>query len=172
MNIRDFYCSRCSLQFDKKSIFDMHLSIVHKENNQIKEEQMICNNKPNPKVPLICDICYSNFENQILLKLHVASIHEGKKPFKCEICDYQCSTKRDMKKHVAAVHEGKKPFKCDICDYSCSRKCNMKKHVESVHKGKKPFKCSECDALFSQKVNLNRHVATVHVKFMLEFCNI
>ena len=47
MNISDFYCLRCSLQFDNKSIFDMHLSIVHNEKNQIKEEQSICKNEPN-----------------------------------------------------------------------------------------------------------------------------
>ena len=26
----DLYCFQCSLQFDKKSIYDMHLSIIHK----------------------------------------------------------------------------------------------------------------------------------------------
>ena len=44
MNIKDFYCLRCSLQFDKKSIFDMHLSIVHGERIEIKEEEVICKN--------------------------------------------------------------------------------------------------------------------------------
>ena len=29
------------MQFDKKSIFDMHLSIVHKERIEIKEEQIM-----------------------------------------------------------------------------------------------------------------------------------
>ena len=28
--MKDLYCFQCSLQFDKKSIYDMHLSIVHK----------------------------------------------------------------------------------------------------------------------------------------------
>ena len=74
MNLNDFYCLRCSLQFDNKSIFDMHLSIVHKEKNQIKEEQMISKNEKNPdyeEVPLICDICNSNFEySKYTLYLH------------------------------------------------------------------------------------------------------
>ena len=34
----DLYCKKCSLQFDKKIIFDMHLNIVHKEKINIKEE--------------------------------------------------------------------------------------------------------------------------------------
>ena len=40
MTFTDLYCSRCSLQFDKKSIFDIHLSIVHKESAKIKEESL------------------------------------------------------------------------------------------------------------------------------------
>ena len=27
--IKDLFCFQCDLQFDKKSIYDMHLSIVH-----------------------------------------------------------------------------------------------------------------------------------------------
>ena len=50
-------------------------------------------------------------------RLHVVSVHEGKKPFRCNICDYSCSQKSNMKSHVTYVHEGQKPFKCDICDY-------------------------------------------------------
>ena len=44
------------------------------------------------------------------MKIHVASVHEGKKQFKCDICDYSCSRKGDMKTHVASVHEGKNRF--------------------------------------------------------------
>ena len=31
--MKDFYCYQCSLQFDKKSIYDIHLSILHKQDN-------------------------------------------------------------------------------------------------------------------------------------------
>ena len=27
--LKDLYCFQCSLQFDKKSIYDMHLSVMH-----------------------------------------------------------------------------------------------------------------------------------------------
>ena len=40
MSVRDWYCSRCSLQFDKISIFVIHLPIVHKESAKIKEEPL------------------------------------------------------------------------------------------------------------------------------------
>ena len=38
MAFRDWYCEKCSLQFVKRSILKMHLSIVHKEKVDIKEE--------------------------------------------------------------------------------------------------------------------------------------
>ena len=53
------------------------------------------------------------------------------------ICDYGCYQKSDMKLHVASVHEGKKPIKCDICDYGFYRKSDIKLHAASVHGGKK-----------------------------------
>ena len=28
--LKDLYCFQCSLQFEKKSIYDMHLRIIHK----------------------------------------------------------------------------------------------------------------------------------------------
>ena len=133
MALMDLYCTKCSLQFDKKIIFNMHLNIVHKEKIEIKEEQTDSNLKEETetrkKAAAPCEICGKTFFDMSTMKKHIASVHEKKKPFKCEICDYSFSEKGSMKKHVASVHAGKKPFKCDICDYNCSEKGNMKRHV-------------------------------------------
>ena len=82
MSVTDWYCSRCSLQFDKKVIFDMHLSIVHKEIVEIKEESITFKDEPHldiEKVLLMCDICDSKFETQITLNKHIDSQHVEKK---------------------------------------------------------------------------------------------
>ena len=135
MNNRDFFCSRCSLQFNNKSIIDMHLSIVHGERIETKEEEVICKNESNldfKKKPL-CDIRDSD--------QHIVSQNAASKLFKCEICGNNFLQKSKMKQHFESVHERKKSFKCDICDHSCSRKSTMKRHVKSIHEDKKPFKC-------------------------------
>ena len=140
MNIRDFYCSRCSLQFDKKSVFDMHLSIVHKERMEIKEDQRIFKKEPNlylKKDMLMCDICELNFETQILLDQHVTLQNGVKGQFRCEICDHGFSKKWNLKRHIETVHD-----ECEICEYSCSRKSNLKQHIKLQHTAKKSFKCS------------------------------
>ena len=54
----------------------MHLSIVHKERIEIKEEQIICKSEPNlgfEKELLMCDICDLNFETQIILDSNLES---------------------------------------------------------------------------------------------------
>ena len=33
------YCEKCSLQFDKKIVYDIHLSFVHKMNIEVKSEE-------------------------------------------------------------------------------------------------------------------------------------
>ena len=36
--LRDWYCEKCSLQFDKKYVYDLHLTLVHGEENKVKTE--------------------------------------------------------------------------------------------------------------------------------------
>ena len=98
----DWFCNRCSLQFDKQYVFDLHLSLVHGEKIEVKKETstMICEDKvQEPKIRekefsikkveihLKCGVCNSVFELITNLKRHIQSVHESKKPFKCSICD-------------------------------------------------------------------------------------
>ena len=39
-----------------------------------------------------------------------------------------------MKLHVETVHEGKKPFQCDFCTARFPQKSQLKNHTESVHR--------------------------------------
>ena len=45
--------------------------------------------------------------------------------------------KQSLKIHVLSVHEGKKEFKYDICDLSSSQKEDLKKQIASAHKENK-----------------------------------
>ena len=101
----DLYCLKCSLQFDKKTIFDMHLNIVH---NEKIEEPTDRTSKEEPDET------------------------RKKAIVRCEICGKTVFHMGSMKKHISSVHEKKKPFKCEICDYSCSQKGHMNRHVESI----------------------------------------
>ena len=55
------------------------------------------------------------------LKMHIESVHEGKKPYKCTVRGSNFSIKQNLNRH-SLVLKGKKPFKCNICDATFSRK--------------------------------------------------
>jgi UDP-2,3-diacylglucosamine pyrophosphatase LpxH len=55
----DWFCNRCSLQFDKKYVFDLHLLLVHGDKMEVKKETFtICEEKV--LEPKICEKELSN----------------------------------------------------------------------------------------------------------------
>ena len=157
------FCNKCTLQFDKKYVFDLHLLLVHGEKMaEVKIEPLISKENfqecqaSEPVFPdhvvetdLKCNICSSLFKTKQGLKSHIASVHDGKKSFKCNVCDASFARRDKLNRHVASVHNGKKPFECNICDTNFKEKGSLKKHVASVHEGKKPFKCNICETSFT-----------------------
>ena len=175
------FCDKCLLQFDKKIVFDIHLSFVHKMSIKIDSEEKTIeiknedtdsafqtnSKKPNQNIinpidegnkPHKCKMCNYTTSLRGHLNRHIELVHEGKKPHICSICDYSFSEKGSLKKHIESAHEEKKPHKCSICDYRCSEKGSLKKHIESIHEGKKLHKCSICDYSASRIGHLKRHM--------------
>ena len=96
--IKDSYCELCSLQFGNKKVFDMHKSIVHGIAIKIKEEPVSFENKTKAEKKIIqCSICEATFASGRNLKMHIDSIHKGKKPYKCNTCDSSFSDKSKLK---------------------------------------------------------------------------
>ena len=67
----DSYCTKCSLQFGNMTVYNMHMSIVHKENVEIKQEPS-CDTlekeiEEPEKVPFQCQICEKAFSVYFLL---------------------------------------------------------------------------------------------------------
>ena len=125
------FCDKCLLQFDKKIVFDTHLSFVHKISSKVESEEKtieIKNEDTDSAFQTDSKKTYQNIINPI---------DEKNKPHKCKMCNYTTSQKGHLNHHIKSVHEGKKSHKCSICDYSFSEKGSLKRHIKSVHEGKK-----------------------------------
>ena len=142
----DMFCNKCTLQFDKKYVFDLHLSLVHGEKIEIKNESLECEEMF--KEPETSEKVFSDCVVDTI--------------FKCNICNLLLKTKRNLKRHIESVHEGKKPFKCNTCDVNFAAKDSLKRHISLVHERKKSFNCNICDCNFATQQNLNGHIATRH----------
>ena len=128
---KQMFCELCSLQFDKKYVYDVHMSSVHNKTMcpQSKIDETAVKKKNGDMVQ---ETNFDLIKNSIMR----SNMNEGKKPHQCSICDYSFANKQNLKKHIDAVHEGKKPHKCLICDYSFSRKDQLKNHIDANHEEK------------------------------------
>ena len=64
--INDLYCDICDLQFDKKVVFNIHLSFVHgKDQFNIKEEVSLCEDK---SINLVPDFCAPSHEKSTVAR--------------------------------------------------------------------------------------------------------
>ena len=157
-NLKELFCSQCSLQFGGKSVYNLHLYLVHNVKDDGQKSQSKSENVEdigeniNGKQSFNCEICKRKFSFRFSLQRHISEVHEEKRPHK----------KVNMNDHKESVHEGKKEFHCGKCNYVSSEKRNMNKHIASVHEGKKPFQCEICDYRCAKKVNMNQHFALVH----------
>ena len=63
-----------------------------------------------------CHVCSGvEFESEILLNSHIASIHNK---ISCDICDWKGSLNEDLTKHLEISHN---QIKCDKCNYKFKR---------------------------------------------------
>jgi len=52
---KEMYCMKCSLQFGSMAVFDMHISLLHKQNEEI-EDNLVSKSKQNEKITPVKDI--------------------------------------------------------------------------------------------------------------------
>ena len=175
--MKAFNCLLCDRTFSRVSKLKVHTESVHEEKKVICSNcGIVCSSKEGlrrhnktihegikrttiNKIN-VCPICGKNVK--ISLKIHIESVHEGKKPFKCSLCDAAFGFKYGLNMHILSVHEKKKPFKCSKCEFEATQKSNLKRHEETVHEGIKSHKCTICGAAFGIAGSLKRHIESVH----------
>ena len=180
--LKDIYCNRCSLQFHSKSVFSVHLSLVHKEKNESKKQStLFINDAKTKKVSFKYENFYSGFSSKQVMD---PSNHEKNETFKCNTFQLNTSQKNDLKKHKQkqsiecdseykskegldhhrlSVHERKKSLQCSICDTGFLEKRNLYNHMAAIHEGKGGlYQCPHCSKGFTRKDRLKFHITAVH----------
>ena len=115
-NLKELFCSQCSLQFNGKYVYNLHLYLVHNVKDDGQKSQSKSENVEdiggniNGKQSFNCEICKRKFSFRFSLHRHISEVHEEKRPHK----------KVTMNNHKELVHEEKKKFQCGKCDKAFS----------------------------------------------------
>ena len=91
-NHYDLFCNQCLLQFGKKYVFYLHLSLVHGKKLVIKNEA-------------------SEISSDESREDEIVKNSEKRKSFKCETCKKDFKLKSRLTRHVSSVHDEKKIIK-------------------------------------------------------------
>ena len=122
INTKNLYCEKCSLQFDKKYVFDLHLSLKHGKMIQVKTEPEIYTEKS--QEPQMSEKSFSD---------HV----ESEKSYNFETGNSKNEAKTRLKSQSESHSSGMKSYECIVCSVCFSNKVLLKRHISSVHeKGK------------------------------------
>ena len=153
-------CKLCAWKFEDESLFEVHMSYVHKNKDEFEPDVQANVKKyvkklvyqENTKQSQQIDDTLDSSSNPM------AVFREIKKIYKCNICNVNFTENGSLKRHLVSIHEWKLPFYCKICDAKFVNRSNLKMHISSVHEKNKMFQCDICDANFSQKGSLERHI--------------
>ena len=168
------FCKDCSQQFDAKSVFDIHLSIVHKQNLVVVKEEppSLCGNGVKTEEE------EENKPNLVIVKEESSFLSNELKEKESDpllLDDNATITPIHHNQGIPSVYDDKETFECSVCNYKCSQKGQLNQHIASVHEGKKPeklFKCSNCDYRGRTKWDIQRHSARIHQRKKPHECSI
>ena len=92
---KNLFCEICSLQFDKKIVYDIHMSFVHKmeQSKSLKKVEAMIKEKE-------CSICKKSFSTKYTIKNHIEAYHLEDICVPCGICENTFKTRAALKLHI------------------------------------------------------------------------
>jgi len=204
-------CQVCSgVEFESEILLNSHIASIH--TNKIKCEKcdfscksteqlfehIVKNHSPKilpktkQKIMYKCHKCSGvEFESEILLNSHTASLSIHTNNIECEKCHFSCKSTAKLSEHIVKNHSPKKQLykcqlcsglefeseillnshivsihtskiKCEICDLTYISKEELWEHLDKDHEWKQLHECNVCGAEFNNKVLLNSHIESEH----------
>ena len=84
-----------------------------------------------PETQFSCKTCNKIFSRRYVLKMHIQSIHEGRR-YLCSQCNYKATDEGNLQKHIKSIHEQER-YPCGECDYKATQKGNLHRHQNKQH---------------------------------------
>lgn len=125
-------CKACSLKFAKISTYQVHLSLKHSEDTNLKQS------RPSLMIVSLCRL--------------------GEESFKCYKCNTGFVIKSQWIKHIRSAHQ---ESSSNIDSPSENIDQSPSQRSESIH-GDTSKICVICEQVFGTKQHLKRHIASVH----------
>merc|ERR1712106_35753 len=146
---KGFSCNLCHEIFDKKWIYDQHLSEKH---GQKLEEA-------------VCPECKKEFSQRNLLLAHIQTYHKEETVFKCFVCSLDFNKKHNLITHLSSWHPNEKiPF-CPVCMDIFSDQKGMDTHdCPGAEIKNRQIICHlhETPMGFTSRVELDNHMRDEH----------
>ena len=206
---KDFKCDYCNKLFTQANNLTKHVQRIHtgecakmikcdycprfvKKNSLNKHMRRVHDGCKDIGKDCKCETCGKSFAEELNLRFHIHTVHEGHKDFKCDYCDKSFTIASKLKNHIQRNHTGggAKKIKCDYCPKilkkyllnnhiernhaenqdvqcdTCSKKFNnskkLKDHIRGVHSQTETSKCEKCGKLLKHKQSLKIHIRTAH----------
>ena len=146
-----FDCQLCDAKYKSKTSLQNHIQIKHENRTKLK-----------------CDLCNFESHEKRTVKIHRASIHEGKR-IECDECDIPVSI-RGLSEHKQKYHNDM-ILRCEHCSFVTKTKKKLRYHGENKHG--MVYKCVECTKEITGKHNLYHHKRNFHTikKTELHMCD-
>ena len=128
-NPKNLYCIKCSLKFNEKYAFELHLSLKHGQKIQVKTKPESYTDHVESEKSYNFETGNSKNEAKTRFNSQSESNSNAMKSYECIVCSNCFSNKVLLRRHISSVHEKKKPLECKICDTSFSQKPRLNKHV-------------------------------------------
>ena len=112
---RELYCEKCEKCLSERVNFNLHMDLLHKENEQYTCERCekevtslmeLQNHLCEPTPEFECIECANIFNSCLELEWHMETIHEKELNLhNCKDCDFIAQNQEDLKAHKTIHHE-------------------------------------------------------------------
>ena len=131
----------------------------------------------NPKVLFNCNDCNLSFKYELVLKMHISTVHKASKKRSyiliCTICEMKFNSKISLVFHYSKDHsiftKPQKSWKAGFCPECQTKQLCILDHMNRVHLLPK-IQCNQCNFETRSKQSLDLHFNRRHTDSTKEQC--